>query len=162
MADGLTADGLVRRRRTVPRRPAVQPEDAPTAGHAQLDATRLSQAVTHLAASNLDTTRTPPAITPDGLPKRVRQASLAPQLRETPVDQTETQPVRSPEQVREIMSALQRGTNRGRLAAAGIDPDTTAAASPAAGFDEAATVSLPIVRDKRVTKDHDSRPDKDA
>jgi hypothetical protein len=70
--------------------------------------------------------------------------------------------LRSPEQVREIMSALQRGTARGRLAAARTDPDTKAGASPAAGFGEAATVSLPIVRDKRVKKDHVSRPDKDA
>jgi hypothetical protein len=101
--------------------------------------------------------------TVDGLPRRVRQASLAPQLRDTPVDPTETRPLRSPEQVRDIMRALQRGTTRGRLAAAGLDPDDGAPAggSGAPGFDEAATVSLPIVRDATST-DQEPRPDKDA
>jgi len=134
VAEGLTADGLVRRQRTAPRR---RPVAEPAAGEAA------------------------PALTPDGLPKRVRQASLAPQLRETPVDDSETQTLRSPEQVREIMSALQRGTRRGRLAAAGADPDATVPVT-APGFDEAATVSLPIVRDKRNENDQVSRPDKDA
>ncbi|WP_051799618.1 nitrate- and nitrite sensing domain-containing protein [Catenuloplanes japonicus] len=58
--------------------------------------------------------------TMDGLPKRVRQANLAPQLRP---GRQETAPVvpeaapRSPDQARSLMSALQAGTNRGRRAA---------------------------------------------
>jgi hypothetical protein len=47
----------------------------------------------------------------------VRQANLAPQLRRTAAEeqQFDTQPLRSPEQVRSIMSALQVGTTRGRI-----------------------------------------------
>ncbi len=52
----------------------------------------------------------------DGLPRRVRQASMAPQLQE-PADTVmpgQENPGRSPEQVRAMMSALQAGTSRGR------------------------------------------------
>jgi hypothetical protein len=54
----------------------------------------------------------------DGLPRRIRQASLAAQLRRAPGTPVETAPRRSPEQVRSLMSALQAGTERGRRAAA--------------------------------------------
>ncbi|GAB7039987.1 nitrate- and nitrite sensing domain-containing protein [Catenuloplanes niger] len=61
--------------------------------------------------------------TMDGLPKRVRQAHLAPQLRPgraaAPPAPTEAAP-RTPDQVRSLMSALQAGTNRGRRAAEAI------------------------------------------
>jgi signal transduction histidine kinase len=61
---------------------------------------------------------TEPELTPDGLPRRVRQASLARQLREPPAAEPPAEPVRregrSPEQVRAMMSALQAGTVRGR------------------------------------------------
>src|SRR5690242_353693 len=67
----------------------------------------------------------------DGLPRRVRQASLAPQLRETPArpgpsadlgvlaeppptDWSESEHERSPEETRVTMSAIQRGWERGR------------------------------------------------
>jgi signal transduction histidine kinase len=67
----------------------------------------------------------------DGLPRRVRQASLAPQLRETPAragpspdlgvlaeppptDWSESERERSPEETRVTMSAIQRGWERGR------------------------------------------------
>jgi len=59
------------------------------------------------------------------LPKRVRQASLAPQLREEaappapPSDQGRVRPERSPEAARAMMSAIQRGTRRGRSETAG-------------------------------------------
>ncbi|MEV0582782.1 ATP-binding protein [Nonomuraea sp. NPDC050310] len=46
-----------------------------------------------------------------GLPRRVRQANLAPQLR---APDPEPEPERSPEQVRDLFSAFQRGTQRGR------------------------------------------------
>jgi hypothetical protein len=47
----------------------------------------------------------------------VRQANLAPQLRRSAAveEQTDTQPLRTPEQIRSIMSALQLGTTRGRI-----------------------------------------------
>jgi hypothetical protein len=53
----------------------------------------------------------------EGLPKRVRQANLAPQLRRPAgaLPDEPTVPIRSPEQVRSIMSALQLGTTRGRI-----------------------------------------------
>jgi signal transduction histidine kinase len=140
VADGLTPEGLVRRRRTVPRRPAGGANGA----------------------------EPPAASTPEGLPRRVRQASLAPQLRETPVDTAEDPPSRSPDQVRTIMNALQRGTTRGRREAAGLDGH--AAPSPGdqpvtgngtgRGFDEAATVSLPVVREPQ-PENHVPRPEKD-
>jgi hypothetical protein len=67
----------------------------------------------------------------DGLPRRVRQASLAPQLRETPArpgpsadlgvlaeppptDWSAAERERSPEETRVTMSAIQRGWERGR------------------------------------------------
>jgi hypothetical protein len=63
-------------------------------------------------------------VTPNGLPRRVRQASLAPPLREAP-DPFDGDPAaddgselpstgRTPEQVRRMMSSYQRGTVRGR------------------------------------------------
>jgi len=73
-----------------------------------------------------------PSSAEDGLPRRVRQASLAPQLRRPtgapPAE--EDSPLRSPEQMRSIMSALQRGTNRGRIDAARYGPDPTGAPRP--------------------------------
>jgi signal transduction histidine kinase len=61
-----------------------------------------------------------------GLPRRVRRASLAPQLRDSPapgpddVDQN-TDTLRSPEQARALMNSLQHGWQRGRTEA---DPGT--------------------------------------
>ncbi|MEU3456561.1 nitrate- and nitrite sensing domain-containing protein [Micromonospora sp. NPDC006766] len=56
--------------------------------------------------------------TPQGLPVRVRQASLAPQLRADadPASEAseETATARSPEQIRKLMSRYQTGTRRGR------------------------------------------------
>ncbi len=167
VADGLTADGLVRRRRPMARRPPAQ--------HSGLDPAAVTGPTTELPATELPAPERPaspapapadPPLTPDGLPRRVRQASLAPQLRNTVPDESdEPQRLRSPEQVRTIMSALQRGTTRGRLAAAGIDPDAgpdgaTTPDLPPVTLGEAATVSLPIVRDPQ--QDHVTRPEKDA
>ncbi|WP_432166252.1 sensor histidine kinase [Streptomyces sp. bgisy031] len=55
---------------------------------------------------------------PDGLPKRVRQASLAPQLRERPEEQNGAAPhqepdARTPEQARQRMAAFRDGWVRG-------------------------------------------------
>ncbi|MFI0351814.1 nitrate- and nitrite sensing domain-containing protein [Actinomadura sp. 9N407] len=53
------------------------------------------------------------------LPRRVRQANIAPQLREEPGGESsapppEPPPERSPEELRSMMSSIQRGTKRGR------------------------------------------------
>ncbi|MBO3739768.1 sensor histidine kinase [Actinoplanes flavus] len=82
----------------------------------------------------------------DGLPRRVRQASLAPQLRQAPPaeEPPSTAPPRSPEQVRTLMSALQLGTTRGRVDAARAESAAGHAGAPNdVTPDDAATVSLP-------------------
>ncbi|HET6531273.1 MAG TPA: nitrate- and nitrite sensing domain-containing protein [Actinoplanes sp.] len=126
VADGLTPEGLVRRRRNTPRAPESPP---------------VSPSAAPVPAAGPST--------PEGLPRRVRQASLAPQLRQTPVDDEAGLPLRSPEQVRTIMTALQRGTTRGRQAAAAADDPG-----------EAATVTFPVVRDDP-HENPVTRPDKD-
>ncbi|NDZ81992.1 histidine kinase, partial [Streptomyces sp. SID10853] len=59
-----------------------------------------------------------PAAGPDGLPRRVRQANLAPQLRGAPAPPDEPAAVdddeRDADEVRSRMAALQRGWQRGR------------------------------------------------
>ncbi|MEU8250069.1 ATP-binding protein [Nonomuraea sp. NPDC048916] len=47
-----------------------------------------------------------------GLPTRIRQASLAPQLQAKPPPEPERKPERSPDEVRDLFSAFQRGTQR--------------------------------------------------
>ncbi|MFD0742179.1 nitrate- and nitrite sensing domain-containing protein [Phytohabitans flavus] len=59
-------------------------------------------------------------LTPSGLPWRVRQASLAAPLRETPstpADQPPASAPRTPEQTRSMMSSYQSATRRGRAEA---------------------------------------------
>ncbi len=73
-----------------------------------------------------------------GLPVRVRQASLAPQLRDsrptmTPAPAADNEPTSSPESARSTMSALQRGWRLGRADADGALPRRTADAGP--GYD---------------------------
>jgi hypothetical protein len=100
------------------------------------------------------------------LPRRVRQASLAPQLRAPVAERADAGPSRSPEQIRSLMSALQRGTTRGRLEAAGLSAEKAAAKAaemPLTGkpempvtdkqetvenptWSEAATVTFPAVQ----------------
>jgi signal transduction histidine kinase len=65
-----------------------------------------------------------------GLPRRVRQASLAPGLRsgppaDVPVVEEPATPARSPEEIRKMMSAYQRGTVRGRAAVDSADTEPT-------------------------------------
>lgn len=62
-----------------------------------------------------------PPKTEAGLPMRVRQANLAPELRDEPSaaeGSAEDETVRPPEQVRRMMSSYQTGTRRGRTDAA--------------------------------------------
>src|SRR5262249_50985366 len=74
----------------------------------------------------------PAADGPDGLPRRVRQRSLAPQLRDAPPadDAAVAGPstTRSPEELRAMMSSFQAGMNRGRRDA---DDAAEAASGPA-------------------------------
>jgi Histidine kinase-, DNA gyrase B-, and HSP90-like ATPase len=69
----------------------------------------------------------------NGLPRRVRQASLAPQLRDPAAEQAPTQAgddfwTRSPEETRSTVTAIQQGWERGRsvfdVPAAGTGPGT--------------------------------------
>jgi hypothetical protein len=86
----------------------------------------------------------------DGLPRRVRQASLAPQLRETPArpgpsadlgvlaeppptEWSAAERERSPEETRATMSAIQRGWERGRSVFDPADGNGDSTAEPGAG-----------------------------
>ena len=76
-----------------------------------------------------------------GLPVRVRQASLAPQLRETRKPE-DTRPAReprqaSPEAARNTMAALQRGWELGRSSDADLPPGADAAPDGGGATDEA-------------------------
>jgi hypothetical protein len=62
----------------------------------------------------------------DGLPRRVRQTNIVPQLLDSPPEvdiATQGPGTRSPEELRAMMTSFQSGTNRGRLDA-GDDIDT--------------------------------------
>ncbi|BBH66408.1 histidine kinase [Actinoplanes sp. OR16] len=138
VADELSAEGLVQRRRVRRKPNAVpeMPEDAGTAARAVPrnsapaavpeakapaavpEARPLPQVPAQRQPSILEGDETLDDDPTEGLPKRVRQASLAPQLRQPVVERVSTAPERSPEQVRTLMSALQLGTNRGRVDAA--------------------------------------------
>ncbi|GAA4925277.1 nitrate- and nitrite sensing domain-containing protein [Actinoplanes utahensis] len=80
----------------------------------------------------------------DGLPKRVRQANLAPQLRKRVVEPEPTAPARTPEQARSLMSSLQSGTTRGRIAAAREEAGHAVGPAGVTSGD-AATVSFPAL-----------------
>ena len=101
-----------------------------------------------------------PALGPDGLPHRVRQASLAPQLRLEPAAEPPAgasapgdaphaprppRPQRTPEQNRATMSAFQRGFTLGRAEEPAAPPPPTASPAAEAGRTRAA--------------DHDERGD---
>ncbi|WP_433386473.1 sensor histidine kinase [Micromonospora sp. KLBMP9576] len=89
------------------------------------------------------------ARTDTGLPVRVRQASIVPELRDDPAtagdaDGGGTDVVRPPEEVRQMMSSYQTGTRRGRTDAARLagttdDSRTQAGEEPDAGDDLQAT-----------------------
>ncbi|MEU7906705.1 nitrate- and nitrite sensing domain-containing protein [Actinoplanes sp. NPDC049118] len=119
------------------------------------------------------------------LPRRVRQASLAPQLRGPVAERVSAGTSRSPEQVRSLMSALQRGTSEGRIAAAALSaaknpekPTETSVTDKqetlgAQALSEAATVTFPAVQipvaaglpagtDNAPDENHENRPEKDA
>ncbi|MFY1594995.1 nitrate- and nitrite sensing domain-containing protein [Micromonospora sp. WMMD737] len=94
------------------------------------------------------TARQVTARTDSGLPVRVRQASIVPELRDDPAaggdDDGDEDMARPPEQVRRMMSSYQTGTRRGRTDAARLlggagDSRTEAGEEPDAGDDLQAT-----------------------
>jgi hypothetical protein len=116
----------------VPPQPLAEAVSVPhTNGHTRVSETVRPQSLDGLGADTSqgfdtgDLDRS--ALGPDGLPRRVRQANLAPQLRAEPPPRPSTDPAadtgeapqtprppRSPEQYRATMSAFQRGFTRGR------------------------------------------------
>ncbi|MFI7522067.1 nitrate- and nitrite sensing domain-containing protein [Micromonospora globbae] len=84
--------------------------------------------------------RIQPARTDSGLPVRVRQASIVPELRDDPAataaDDDDEEIVRPPEQVRRMMSSYQSGTRRGRTEAARLMGDDAPEPGPAPDTDE--------------------------
>ncbi|MBW6432255.1 nitrate- and nitrite sensing domain-containing protein [Actinoplanes hulinensis] len=150
------AAGLPTAPRAVPRNSAPPALDAPPASDApDLEVPDLE--VPDLEVPDLDTSSIedaeatvplPELSGDDGLPRRVRQASLAPQLRQAPPaeEPPSTAPARSPEQVRTLMSALQLGTTRGRVDAARAESAAGHAGAPTdVTPGDAATVSLPAL-----------------
>jgi hypothetical protein len=135
---GATPIPLTRRTRTVPRlgpRPALAPADpaAPPANPpAAPPATPTTpgpaatpprpKIVPEIIIPNAPATPAArpaqPPLSEDGLPRRIRQASLAPQLREPSAPPPESSAAvldRSPDEIRARMRALQSGTRRGRV-----------------------------------------------
>jgi signal transduction histidine kinase len=116
---------------SAPRHSANRPL-AVAAAPATLDASRTGT----LATLDVPTARPGAAnapLSPEGLPIRQRQASLAPQLRTDPAA-TVAQPVaRLPEATRSMLSSLQAGTHRGRAAAQAEHPVQSGDTRPAGG-----------------------------
>ncbi|RAY12499.1 hypothetical protein DPM19_25545 [Actinomadura craniellae] len=107
------------------RRPWFQPQEDPSAGSGNgphpVGEFREAAPVTPIFGPGTAPERTAPASvqapepTEGGLPRRVRQANLAPQLRESPSAQEETGPQERPaEESQNLMAALQNGWLRGR------------------------------------------------
>ncbi|PKV89246.1 nitrate- and nitrite sensing domain-containing protein [Streptomyces sp. TLI_146] len=97
----------------------------------------------------------------DGLPRRVRQASLAPQLREAPAEQPPTEEsadTRTPEQVRDRMTAYMGGWARGGASHAGAAQDT-AIRVPEADADTDRTTSGPSAAEDACGGDQPSEGD---
>jgi hypothetical protein len=123
-ADGAAADTMLDGSWT----PGAYPASPPNVGAAPPGDVRPPA---ETATSNLDEL---------GLPRRVRQASLAPQLRDDEPNQPAGDGLagdRSPEQMRTLMSSIQRGWQRGRSdtdpPSAGSGMDTVSDGSLGAG-----------------------------
>ncbi|MFD3487689.1 nitrate- and nitrite sensing domain-containing protein [Streptomyces sp. NPDC058665] len=120
--------------------PASEPASGPTPNGSSADAP--SANASSAEGPSVPLTPDGAAVTPDengspaplgGLPRRVRQASLAPQLREAVRDDAEASPADAPErdyerdaaEVRNRMASLQRGWQRGRQQNDAEDTDGT-------------------------------------
>ncbi|MEU4774488.1 nitrate- and nitrite sensing domain-containing protein [Micromonospora sp. NPDC023644] len=119
----------------------------PASTEAPAEAPAPPEADTAAAAGPTPTARQVTARTGSGLPVRVRQASIVPELRDDPAaggGDEDDDTVRPPEQVRRMMSSYQTGTRRGRTDAARLlggagDSRTEAGEEPDAGEDLQAT-----------------------
>ncbi|MEV6345133.1 nitrate- and nitrite sensing domain-containing protein [Actinoplanes sp. NPDC051851] len=125
LADALGALGA----RSVPRNsappvpaPAAPPVPAPAASPVPAPAAPQIPAAATAGVPPVTTSSTMDISGADddteNLPRRVRQANLAPQLRRPVAERESTAPRRTPDQARTLMNALQRGTTRGRVDAA--------------------------------------------
>ncbi|WP_255597660.1 hypothetical protein [Micromonospora sp. RL09-050-HVF-A] len=133
-SDAVTPAGLPARSRK--RRPAQDALHAPTVPTGlPVTVARPSTPTVAVAgdARTADADADPPSptvegpVTDAGLPVRVRQANLAPELRDPPTGgETGAGAAvrRAPEQVRQMMSAYQSGTRRGRTDAARLSEGT--------------------------------------
>jgi signal transduction histidine kinase len=109
----------------------------------------------------------------DGLPRRVRQASLAPQLRETPArpgpsadlgvlaeppptEWSAAERERSPEETRATMSAIQRGWERGRSVFDPSGGNGDSSAEPGAGTGGPDGTDATVATDAVASVDADS------
>ncbi|MEO3774900.1 nitrate- and nitrite sensing domain-containing protein [Micromonospora sp. B9E7] len=137
------APELPTRARRGPSQPALEAPTVPT-GLPAVDRTRGADRVDAAivaddapAVATGDSGPTPgqaePAHTDSGLPVRVRQANIVPELRDDPAESEsdDEDVVRPPEQVRRMMSSYQTGTRRGRTDAARLLGGASGA-SPAA------------------------------
>ncbi|MBU8855992.1 MULTISPECIES: nitrate- and nitrite sensing domain-containing protein [unclassified Micromonospora] len=132
-APRLTPSGLPARTRK--RQPAVA---GPTTELAVVE--RRSAATTDAAEASLEPETAP--VTDAGLPVRVRQASLVPELRHDQTaadDDADDDTARAPEQVRRMMSSYQSGTRRGRTDAARLLGGAHGAGGGPADADEQVT-----------------------
>ncbi len=107
---------------TRPTRAARQAADSVQAGQVMAGATEIVPGPDPRPAAANQAASQPASQQDGGLPVRVRQAALAPQLRAREATDTGTSPMptappASPEAVRSTMSAMQRGWERGRSAA---------------------------------------------
>ncbi|SCL19311.1 Signal transduction histidine kinase [Micromonospora pallida] len=112
--------GLPTRARRWPGQSALDGPTFPTGLPVAVPRTEPERKVEHHGGPTPCPAAEPPR-TDSGLPLRVRQANLAPELRDEPpaVDTPEDdEAVRPPEQVRRMMSSYQTGTRRGRTDAA--------------------------------------------
>ncbi|MFF5172271.1 nitrate- and nitrite sensing domain-containing protein [Micromonospora sp. NPDC000089] len=125
-APPLTPAGLPSRRRTRPaaaRPPTPDPEGLPARAVPSPEPPPVDPSVRPASGAQGSPPTLDGGVTGAGLPVRVRQASLAPQLRDEPAEAGSDAPLRrAPEQVRRMMSAYQAGTRRGRREAAGREP----------------------------------------
>ncbi|MGC4880465.1 nitrate- and nitrite sensing domain-containing protein [Micromonospora sp. DT43] len=130
---GATAAELPTRTRRGLGQPALEGPTVPT-GLPAVDRTAPSGGGSEPGAGPVPA-RAETDLTDSGLPVRVRQANIVPELRDDPAatESDEEDVVRPPEQVRRMMSSYQTGTRRGRTDAArllGGASDASPSATP--------------------------------
>ncbi|MEV4813608.1 sensor histidine kinase [Micromonospora avicenniae] len=125
-----TAEGLPSRTRRVPeQQAALEGPTVPTGLPLAVPRTAADAPAPARFEGGPLPSRAEPPQTDSGLPVRVRQANIVPELRDDPaaIDADEDEEmVRQPEQVRRMMSSYQKGTRRGRTEAARLLGDDDA------------------------------------